>query len=529
VAGYCSGGLKEPQRIQRNLRFVHDTKTDVFELQMPMGTMRAAGLAFAAALREALAERLATEVREIGLAIGPSTGPAGEVRLSVFLYDRAAGGAGFVTRLGEPEWFSACLARASDRLDCPQGCSNGCPACVLRPDLNFAEERLDRRGGLALVQFLLSRLYLPDALRVLGPQTRALDCPLADWLDQQRRAGTLSAVTLFLHGQPKAWELAAWPIAGLLARLQKAGAEIRLVINSALINDNDLDMAQKLDLHRLAAHAVLAHTPVVPSAGEAPIIAVVEQEGRTVAIAAPDQADAIPCQAWGLGANMALVQGPAPAMEPMQVFDSRDLISPSVATAQLIRLGNRLNGPVASFGRTFWNVLTGERPSMATAMKTFGVRSALYTDRYLITPLNFRLLFEVLNEMPGKEGAQIIIISARLDRPERVGWAMFHSFPDDGQRRQVLQALLPKSLVEIKVKNDLPHARSLTVTLGDGRRLVLLLDQGFGAWRAETATRYDFGAAPGSQARALRTAAFKVRAETNGELPVVLEEQQVNT
>jgi len=161
-------------------------------------------------------------------------------------------------------------------------------------------------------------------------------------------------------------------------------------------------------------------------------------------------------------------------------------------------------------------------------MKTFGVRSALYTDRYLITPLNLRLLFEVLNEMPGKEGAQINIVTARLDRPERVGWAMFHSFPDDGQRRQVIQALLPKALVEIKAKNDLPHARSLTVTLGDRRRVVLLLDQGFGAWRTEAATRYDFNAAPVSQARALRIAALKVVAETTGELPIVIEEEPVS-
>ena len=224
VAGYCPGGVKEPQQIQRNLRFVHDTQTDVFELQLPAGVTGAAGLALAAALREALATRLGTEAREIGLAVGRSTGPGGEVRLSVLLHDRAAGGGGLVTRLAEPDWFSACLAIASERLDCPQECSSGCPTCVLRPDLNFAEEQLDRRGGLTLVRSLRARLNLPDALRVMGPQTGTVGYPLAEWLDRQRRAGRLSAVTLFLHGQPTVWELAAWPIAGMLARLQEAGA-----------------------------------------------------------------------------------------------------------------------------------------------------------------------------------------------------------------------------------------------------------------------------------------------------------------
>jgi len=290
------------------------------------------------------------------------------------------------------------------------------------------------------------------------------------------------------------------------------------------MTDATLDMAQKLDLHRLAAHAVLAHVPAMPMAGQAPVLAVVEQQERKIAIAAPDKAEAIPCPAWGLGANMALVQGPAPALARIQEFDSGRLVSLSVGNARLIRVADRLDGPVASFGRAFWNLLAGESPLMAAAMKTLGVRLAHYTDRYLITPLNLRLLFEVLNEMPGKEATQVKVATARLDRSERSGWAVFHSYPEDGQRRQVLQALLPKAFVEIRIKGELPHARSLTLTLGDGRRVVLLLDQGFGAWRTETAARYDFSAAPLSQARALRAAVFRVRAEPAGELPIVLEE-----
>ena len=184
---------------------VHDAQTDVFELQLPVGAKRAAGLAVAAALREALAERLGAEVREIGLALGTSTGPAGEARVSIFLHDRAAGGAGLVTRLAEPDWFSECVARASERLNCPQECSYGCPACVLRPDLNFTEQRLTRPGGLALVTTLRARLDLPDVLRVLGPETRTLGHPLPEWLDRQRRAGALSGVHLF----------PAWPDKGL--------------------------------------------------------------------------------------------------------------------------------------------------------------------------------------------------------------------------------------------------------------------------------------------------------------------------
>ena len=103
---------------------------------------------------------------------------------------------------------------------------------------------------------------------------------------------------------------------------------------------------------------------------------------------------------------------------------------------------------------------------------------------------------------------------------------MFHSFSDDGQRRKVIQALLPKASVDIRAKADLPHARSLNLTLGDGRRVVLLLDQGFGAWRGEGEMRHDFKNDPPAQARALRAASFRVLVDAKSEAPIILDDSK---
>jgi hypothetical protein len=67
----------------------------------------------------------------------------------------------------------------------------------------------------------------------------------------------------------------------------------------------------------------------------------------------------------------------------------------------------------------------------------------------------------------------------------------------------------------------MPHARSLTLTLGDGLRLIALLDQGFGAWRTEAPVRYDFRVSATAQAHALRRADFVVQAAEPGEVPLV--------
>ena len=221
--GYCPGGTTEPQRIQPNVRLSHAARTDVFELQLPNGARRDQGLALAAALREALTERLGAEAREIGVAVGHSAGPSGENRVSALLYDRASGGAGLALRLSDQEWFDACLEQALGRLSCPEDCTHGCPACVLRSDLSFEKELLDRRGGRLLAQTIRDRLRLPDAMRVFGPDTRFTGLPLTEWIERRSRAGGLSAISLYLHGSPSDWELVAWPVAERFARLKASG------------------------------------------------------------------------------------------------------------------------------------------------------------------------------------------------------------------------------------------------------------------------------------------------------------------
>jgi len=172
VRGYCPGGLTNPERIQRHVRFLHTARTDIFELQLPSGATPSAALALAAALREALTERLGAEIREVGLAVDSSTGPSGEARVSAFLFDRAAGGAGLSIRLSEGDWLSHCLRRAEGILLCPDDCKNGCPSCILRPDLSFVEPAPDRTAGLDLIKTVGASLNLPEHLRVFGGSTR---------------------------------------------------------------------------------------------------------------------------------------------------------------------------------------------------------------------------------------------------------------------------------------------------------------------------------------------------------------------
>ena len=521
--GFCTGGFVHPERIQRNVRLIHDSRTSVFELQLAAGTSRAATLALASGLREGLIERLGAEAREVGVAASGTKGPSNEDRVSAFLFDRAAGGAGFASRLAELDWLAACLRRAAERLKCPEDCQNGCPACILRPDLNY-EERIDRRGGLRLAKTLGSKLSLPDSSRVFGPESELLGSTLEDWLDRSRRRGDLRRLTLFVHGRPSDWELATWNVTGLLGRLQEAGVEVQIVLAAQALVDRSLTFGQKLDLHRLTNDAKLRTTPQLPTAGGASVLAVAEEKDGATAVAATTLDDGTPGPQWAEGATGTLVRGPAPGLPSMIDLPTEGLITLSAGNARLIRLGPRLDGAIGGFGRRFWSEVAKVGPLLVAAMKQHRVRETTYTDRYLLSPLTTRLLYEVVRTMPGWGGSsKLAVRSCRSKNLGRDSWRVSDSFTDDTVRRDVLKRLLPNAEVDLRPKNQLPHERRLTVILADGRTTTILFDQGFGSWEASTQHPYDFGEDPAKQARDLGHLRVNVRVRRGQDAPVVVE------
>lgn len=525
VRGYCPGGYTEPHRIQRNVRLVHVARTDVFELQLPELATLATGLALAAALREALVLRLGAEAREIGVAVGRSTGLAGETRVSSFLHDRASGGAGIVSRLAETEWFRSCLEHSVSQLSCSENCLHGCPACVLRPDMNFGEEQIDRPGALDLARSLLDRLQIPKTLQVFGPETRILGLSLTEWLFRRQTGSNLSSLTIYMHGTPTDWDLVAWPVAELFARLKSTGVKPQLALESGMLTDGKLELAQKLDLHRLSAHASLAHTSELPVVGGAPVLAMIRDSRELTAVATPSANEAAPGPDWGLGAEVALVHGVISKPPATKIFSSGQLVTLSSGNAQLIRACDRLNGPVGAFGRTFWKLLAEKVPLVIASLQSNKIDKVIYTDRYLLSPIALRLLFEVLRTMPGLDETDVAVSTARLSKPGRQGWAVFHNFSDDTTRRKVLEGILPDARINICDKTDLPHARSFSLHYQDDRVITILLDQGFGAWRAVGAPKHDFRTEPAIQARLLKSQKFKVVIETGREAPIVVEDR----
>lgn len=109
--------------------------TDVFELQVidpDLGRAvpdKVTAYSIAVALTQALAEKLGVSDREIGCATGQSETQTGAATWSMFLYDTAVGGAGYVSNAAQA--LPSLLRRARDILQCARECDKACHTCLL--------------------------------------------------------------------------------------------------------------------------------------------------------------------------------------------------------------------------------------------------------------------------------------------------------------------------------------------------------------------------------------------------------------
>ncbi len=146
-------------------------------------------------------------------------------------------------------------------------------------------------------------------------------------------------------------------------------------------------------------------------------------------------------------------------------------------------------------------------------MRSAGVKSLHYSDRYLLQVYTLRCLSDVIRSAPGAKEAELNVGLAPDERPPSDPRFVHHNFPAGSARVDVLKCLLPNAQVNLLPKTQMPHYRAITADLTDGRRIEILLDQGFGAWRASKSARLDFSLQPAAFARALSNCDYGLEAD----------------
>lgn len=529
--GKTCRGNDSPALIQRNIWLGAAKETDVFELQLRSAETgrslesRSAATSLTIALRQALAERLNVEEREIGWACTRTrVADTGEVTWSLVLYDTATGGAGFVSRAaGELPWL---LGRARAILTCPRQCDAACHSCLLTYDTHHHARELKRQAALELLsdRFWVG-LQLPPWAQMFGAATALEFESLPAALHRElRRAQHLR---LILAGDPGSWELEAWPLDEWLRRWSADGVITQLVVPESVLSSLDLPSRGRLASWTEAGIAKISTSSgETPPEGEGRLIAEVGSTTRHVRFGVFEEAARTSAADWGVGSRGAYVvrgefDGPLPPLEAhVRERTGTQLRGPAPGSAQAITLHHELDGPISDFGGLFWHNVLAAMPSAGEHFAAGEPLASIeYVDRYLATPLAMRLLTEVIRELHVRfpsalHGAAVSVTTTLPDQRRNHAW-IHDNWPQTADRGQVLAgvaaAFAAQATLGALPKAQVPHSRELRFTWANGRVWRIRLDEGFGFMRvAGPGIPFRFDQTEADQATALQHATFAV-------------------
>jgi DEAD/DEAH box helicase domain-containing protein len=504
----CPGNDK-PFSIKRNVALGLEVTTDVFELQPQHALRRAGANALVIALREALAQELGVEADEMGFAVSQSHNALGASAVSLFLFDRAAGGAGFAVSF--EHLMRPTIRRAEQILDCgTPGCEKACAACVLTSDAPGGKDELDRTAALA---FLRAHLKFPDEL---APDERFVDgaglslAPI-DEIDRDLRLSAHSTVTVFLPDRSNPAALQDWPLAAQFLDWRKRGHATRLALVPALLAS--LSPAEKLGLRDFALqHNIALVTAEAPSfANGSHAAAIVHTAGGYTRIWATREAEPrFPGPAWGRPVGHPVARGSA-SINVQYSAVNLDTLLPSPG-AHLIQIGSELDCDIATFGARASKLIV-ELLTKCGGWPKASVARMVYRDSYVSSPLVARLLIDTMKQIVSQSNAEdaTLIIETRPPRSNdlRVDpWQVWHDWRDPTDQKAVIELFGGQCGLHVSLlQKDVPHGRYLDVDFADGTSATIVLDQGFGAWAPprQVTVRYDFATDTTSQVKRLST------------------------
>lgn len=497
--GKCPGAAK-PFAIKQNLLLGHEVRTDVFELQLDGLDQPGAAWAFGSALRTALTRELGVELNELGLWVESRQTAIGGRNHTLFLFDHAAGGAGFSVRA--KDLFAKMLSPIRDLLDCKvDGCVNGCSACVLTPDLHDQQRIIDRQAALSFVDGYLHMLAVPASVDLFTPDASFSD-DLADELAAASGAAVVWSESFDLA------ELHGSNFVRLAASFQRSGRPLALVLTQAALSTMD-------DATRLGLRDMAIRYDITLRQGSAPCF-----QNGAIAIAATtndrageiwatrDRRAGILGSGWGVAAELPILRANWNSKDDSEALPG-DMLEPR-ADAAFVSFTRECDGPLSSFGvhilelvKPLLQRVGGWRPGHLVMVE--------YFDRYLKCPLSVRLACECIAALSkaigSAEQTQMSLVSEpwrsnpRFD--DKRPWQVSHDWRSDDDRAEATEALAAKLGLKgsLTLKRD-RHAREMVLTFDDSTSVTLVFDQGFGSWSGPKGVplRFDFDADAQDQA-----------------------------
>ena len=500
--------------ILKNIYLGVATQTDVLELQLrdsngkPLDKITAYTLAIA--LRSALCLFLGIEDREIGAHAASTRNQYGESAYTVYLFDTATGGAGYVSQAISN--LPKLLRKAVSVLDCPRHCDSACQGCVLTYD---TQHHLDDLNRLTAKKFLsatyLDALDIPKHIKAFGADSHLEMEPLILALNREWQRNEITTVRVYLGGESSLWEPLAWRLRDELIRLTSVGISLQLIVKEKSLTE--LNASQRSELAALTEFvgAKLYTTTLISVAG-VPALPLILEMGSDQFYArwiASNESALSPLPRWGNGDNdLQYVLSRKTVGLPDLSSDCKkvELDDLRITESGLIEItiGQELNGASLLFGENVWSLMVNKIPKLDALLNASSTLSEIrYSDRYLRSPLPLILLHSLIEGLSGFTGGlsidtQISIYTTKLERistdqPRRI----YHDWRDGEDRREVVNSYFGKKFTNFNwddeyATSETPHERKLELIWDDGTHINITLDQGLGYWRIINGVKTEF-------------------------------------
>lgn len=513
----ASGGFA----VRRHHQLGTDSRTDILELQFATpgrGYLEDPEVAhsLAVALREASARYLNIDVREIGWHAKRGVG-SDDGRWSIFLFDVAEGGAGYVAAIIDA--LPSLLRGAREFLSCPRNCDRACHACLLAFDTAEVADKLNRHKALGyLSDDVLRATEVPGSDKIFGDKTTFEASALTGACLMRAQRSGADEVRIYLDGSGEAAIDRTWPLFPFLVRWSHQNTLVRLIASKQLLNRLTWQQKNSLANYLEATGIELRKTDQPERAGAAFVALEIGSKQRSTRWAVSDASMLVPGEDWGKPANDAYsLRVDADQTLPSAAGDVvalAGLRSALPGTFVAVTVGTQLNGPVSSFGARLLGQIRAQAPLLMNQLNGGAVlRAVQYSDRYLRSPLSVRLLVETLRQLASYPGGlnKNTTVTVRSTHDDHGGsyQGLTGNWPTKELQRQVTELALVDVAhgsiqVEIALKNSLPHHRFLRLDWSDGRHAEIRLDQGLsGMQTAGRAAPFDTGRSPARQAKDL--------------------------
>ena len=508
--------------IKRNLLLGGEVSTDILQLRLrdphtSNGVLSdVLARTLAVSLRNAAAEHLGIDRREIGWAVQDSREDELSFR-DIFLFDSAAGGAGYVTGLpgAIPEIFQKLAGRLRE---CE--CDAYCHSCLLDFDSQHVAEYLNRN---ALVEWLdggiQQQLSLPEQFKCFGPDTRYEARRVKEVILTEISDPTLRRIRIWLGGNPDRWDPARFET---LLYFGRSGRFQQSVLCELCVPASVKKRLPWRTLHALAARceALGVNLLAVPDErgraenGNLLLEAYRDESVRTYAVFDEESLEA--GADWGACGDGNIV---VCATAPSAVIDDRaakkvsmgDVLAAQPQTCKKLEVNHELNGSSNEVGLKFWQHVCGAVDWLDEWLREAMPDYICYEDRYLRSPLQVKILQQLLvglrTRCPNGQIRQIEVRTTCSNEnrvPHLIGHDWTQLRVQKGVLKRVLADVCGRPSVDIVDYRTLQHARTMTLKWSRGRRTVLLiLDHGVGFLNAAGSVNFSFGKSPDEQVQQL--------------------------